>query len=470
VVLTNTEKVRKTVSGVLEFLLINHPLDCPVCDQAGECFLQSYYMKFGLYDSRFNENKIKRQQAQPIGPHVILDNERCILCSRCVRFVREVTKTNELAIFSRGSESEIGLLPGQELDNNYSGNVVDICPVGALTDRDFRFQCRVWYLHSTASICPGCSRGCNIDIHSNQERAHHAENHRVVRLKPRFNASVNQWWICDEGRYGYKSIDAPSRIVAAEIQQDGERHLIGWDEAIQTAARQIQTALESRGRDSLSILASPQLTNEDLFIIWKLFCEQLGISPIGFYVPNATPAQGDALLLRADRTPNTLGAEIIFRGCPWVFPGKINPATPPPFAVLYLFEHDLVKETGRAQAEAFLAQFEQVIYQGSQHNATSDRAHLVLPAAAYAEVEGTFTNFAGRVQKINSALSPLGNALPHWQILMKLAHQMGMGFSYATAAELFAALAGTVAEFQGLSYQLIGDQGKEIALGKANLK
>ncbi len=182
VVQTNTEKVSKAVSGVLEFLLINHPLDCPVCDQAGECYLQEYYMKFGLYDSRMDENKIKRHKAEVIGPHVILDTERCVLCSRCTRFVREVSRTYELGIFNRGSHSEVRLLPGKSLDNNYSGNVVDICPVGALTDRDFRFQCRVWYLSQTDSICPGCSRGCNISIHVNRQRPHHAEGRRVMPL------------------------------------------------------------------------------------------------------------------------------------------------------------------------------------------------------------------------------------------------------------------------------------------------
>ncbi|MCI0534687.1 MAG: 2Fe-2S iron-sulfur cluster-binding protein, partial [Verrucomicrobiales bacterium] len=155
---------------VLEFLLINHPLDCPVCDQAGECWLQDYYMQHGLYDPKFNEQKVKKTKAVPIGPTVMLDAERCILCSRCVRFTDEVTKTGEFGIFNRGDHAEVGLHPGKTLENNYAGNVVDICPVGALTDRDFRFKCRVWYLGSTKSVCPGCSRGCNVEIHYNRER------------------------------------------------------------------------------------------------------------------------------------------------------------------------------------------------------------------------------------------------------------------------------------------------------------
>jgi len=161
VVRTRTPATLRNRRFVLEFLLANHPIDCPVCDQAGECELQNYYMDHGRYDTRHNENKTRRKKAYPIGPHIILDQERCILCTRCVRFTREVSKTAELGVMDRGHRSEIDVFPGVELANPYSGNVADICPVGALTDRDFRFKCRVWFLGSANSICPGCSRGCN---------------------------------------------------------------------------------------------------------------------------------------------------------------------------------------------------------------------------------------------------------------------------------------------------------------------
>ena len=192
VVHTETERVKETRRSMMEFHLINHPLDCPVCDQAGECWLQIYYMKHGLYDPRMTDEKVHKPKAVPLGPHVMLDAERCILCSRCVRFCDEITGTGELGIFHRGDHSEIGLFPGHDLENKYSGNVVDICPVGALTDRDFRFQVRVWYLDTTKSVCPGCARGCNIDVHVNRRRPHHADGRRVARLKPRFNAAVNR--------------------------------------------------------------------------------------------------------------------------------------------------------------------------------------------------------------------------------------------------------------------------------------
>src|SRR5881396_2012567 len=176
VVHTETDRVKETRRSIMEFHLINHPLDCPVCDQAGECWLQIYYMKHGLYDPRMVDEKVHKPKAVPLGPHVILD---------------------------RGDHSEIGLFPGTTLENKYSANVIDICPVGALTDRDFRFQVRVWYLDTAKSICPGCARGCNIELHTNRARIHHNQGRRVARLKPRFNADVNRWWICDAGRYGF---------------------------------------------------------------------------------------------------------------------------------------------------------------------------------------------------------------------------------------------------------------------------
>src|SRR5438128_10377620 len=178
-------------------------------------------MKYGLYDPRMVAEKVPEPKAVPLGPHGRLDAGRCILCSRCVRFGDEITGTGERGIFHRGDQSEIGLFPGRDLENKYSGNVVDICPVGALTDRDFRFQVRVWYLDTAKSICPGCARGCNIDVHVNRRRPHHAGGKRVARLKPRFNDAVNAWWICDVGRYGFGSVDDPDRVIAPARREGG---------------------------------------------------------------------------------------------------------------------------------------------------------------------------------------------------------------------------------------------------------
>src|SRR5262245_38086323 len=232
IVHTQTERVRETRKAIMEFHLVNHPPDCPVCDQAGECWLQIYYMKHGLYDPRMVDEKVHKPKAVPLGPHVILDAERCILCSRCVRFCDEVTRTGELGIFHRGDHSEIGLFPGATLENKYSGNVIDICPVGALTDRDFRFQVRVWYLETTKSLCTGCARGCNVEIHTNRHRTHHNQGRRVARLKPRFNPDVNHWWICDAGRYGFGWVDDDSRLTAPLVREAERAVETTWDNAV----------------------------------------------------------------------------------------------------------------------------------------------------------------------------------------------------------------------------------------------
>ena len=205
VVHTRNDRVRRAAQQILEMHLVNHPVDCPICDQAGECGLQDQYMTYGLYDSKVEQDdKVNKAKAEVIGPHVILDQERCVLCSRCVRFCNEVTGTGELGIYNRGDRAEIGTPPGVELDNNYSLNTVDICPVGALTSRDFRFQKRVWMLKAAESICPGCSMGCNV-------RVDH-EAGRVYRLKPRRNPDVNGPWMCDKGRMIYKDVHAENRL------------------------------------------------------------------------------------------------------------------------------------------------------------------------------------------------------------------------------------------------------------------
>jgi len=304
VVKTNTEKVLETRKHVLEFLLVNHPLDCPVCDQAGECWLRDYYMKHGLYDSRLGEDKVKKPKAVPIGPSVILDAERCILCSRCVRFTDEISKTSELGIINRGDHAEITVFPGKELINPYSGCVVDLCPVGALTDRDFRFKTRVWYLDSGDSICNGCSRGCNIQVQYNLDRPHHAKGERIKRLKPRYNEKINQWWMCDEGRYGYKS-NEHNRITVPVKRGRGEVLEQTWHKVFPEVSGLIQKA-----GTKIAVFISPQLTNEELFLAHKLFKETLKLKHVYLLSPNAAGFQDD-ILIRADKNPNSKGAEAL---------------------------------------------------------------------------------------------------------------------------------------------------------------
>ena len=454
VVHTQTERVKDMRRSMMEFHLINHPLDCPVCDQAGECWLQIYYMQHGLYDPRMVDEKVHKPKAVPLGPHVMLDAERCILCSRCVRFCDEITGTGELGIFGRGDHSEIGLFPGQDLENNYSGNVVDICPVGALTDRDFRFRVRVWYLDTTKSICPGCARGCNVEVHVNRKRPHHAEGRRVARLKPRFNDAVNAWWICDVGRYGFDAVDDPSRIRFAR-RGDAEVEL---DEALNA----LLDALRRHTPAEIAILASPDLANEDLFALRRL-TETLGIRQVAFGVPPAAPTPAaDDFLLRADRHPNTRGAETILPAGDAA--AILAAARAGRVKVLWVFQHDLLAAGwSAAETRQALERVDTLVFSGTNDNATSALATLVLPLAAWVERDGTFTNFLGRVQRFRAAVEPLGEALAAWDLLGRLLGPLGVPPAGARAELWFRELATTVAAFAGLTYQSIGDRGAMLA-------
>jgi NADH-quinone oxidoreductase subunit G len=457
VVHTDTERVRQSRQSMMEFHLINHPLDCPVCDQAGECWLQIYYMKHGLYDPRMTDEKVHKPKAVPLGPHVILDAERCILCSRCVRFCDEITGTGELGIFNRGDHSEIGLFPGRDLVNNYSANVVDICPVGALTDRDFRFQVRVWYLDTAKSLCTGCGRGCNIEVHVNRRRPHHAEGRRVARLKPRFNAEVNAWWLCDVGRYHFGFVDEPTRLTAPARRGPGGSVEIGWDEAVAAVAE----ALRRHPPEQVAVLASPRMANEDLLALRRVL-EARGITQVAFDVPPAAPAEGDDFLLRADRTPNRRGAELIGAGSDAA--AILAAARGGRLRCLWVFHHDLLAAGWPAsEAAEALGRVETVIFTGTNANPTSDRAHWVLPAAAWVEREGTFTNFEGRVQRFRTATEPLGAALAEWDLLGRVL-AAGGGTPAGNRVELwFRELGRTVPAFAGLTYQSLGDTGQMVA-------
>ena len=308
VVHTTSAEAEEGRRAVLEFLLANHPLDCPVCDQSGECDLQNFYLNFGLYNPRFREHKVKKHKAVELGPHVMLDQERCILCSRCVRFTDEITKTGEFGIFNRGDRAELGLYPGDVLENPYSANVVDICPVGALTERDFRYKARVWYLSSAPTVCNGCSQGCNIDMHYVLDRPHLNEGARMLRVKPRYNPDVNQWWLCDEGRYGLGWIDQARLGNVRGPGANGEDAT--WEQALTAISTAVaELGEEQNGGARIGVIASAQLTNEELFLIRDIFEGKLG-AQVTTVVPER-PGSSDDFLIKADKNPNTLGATLL---------------------------------------------------------------------------------------------------------------------------------------------------------------
>jgi NADH-quinone oxidoreductase subunit G len=460
VVHTKSDMAEEGRRAVLEFLLANHPLDCPVCDQSGECDLQDFYMNFGLYNPRFQEHKVKKQKAVELGPHVMLDQERCILCSRCVRFTDEITQTGEFGIFNRGDRAELGLYPGDVLDNPYSANVVDICPVGALTESDFRFKARVWYLSGASTVCNGCSQGCNVDLHYLLDRPHLNDGARVVRIKPRYNADVNQWWLCDEGRYGFGWVDQ-DRLTAvrgpsADPEVPGETN---WEQALTT----ISAALAKSDGARIGVIASAQLTCEELFLIREIFQRSLD-AQVTASVPEE-PGSSDDFLIKADKNPNTLGATLLGMAGPDAPEAGqlLERALAGELDVLWVFGHDLVKLFGEETVRQLSEVLALFVYSGTNANPTVPLADWVLPSAAYVEKDGTFVNCHGRVQRIGRAFPPFEDSREDWRFLMELAGKLGLSFDWRGPQEIFQRLAESVAPFKGLTYETIGRQGADVA-------
>ena len=415
-VTSDSEAVKRAQASSLELHLVNHPLDCPVCDQAGECGLQDYYMKFGKYESQVREDKLHKRKRTEIGPHVMLDQERCVLCTRCTRFTEKITKTHELGIFGRGHKEYIDLAPGKRLDNAYSGNTIDVCPVGALTDKDFRFKVRVWYLDKTASICGDCARGCNINVHTNTKRPWHYEGRRVVRYKPRYNEAVNGHWICDYGRFGFKKYDEDR--LGRLMQLQPMRRELAWDPALAEVATALREGVDTKGADGLAVIASGALSNEDWAAFHKLFVEQLKVTRLLFAPEPDQLGVEDELLRRKEKVPNLMGGQALGFGktiasLSWdqlaadIEAGKVWG--------LYIVERDAAKVWG-ARAKALFEKCGVVVFQGPWKGTTGDLAHFRLPATCHLEEEGHFTNFQGVVQPYYKALEPLGVARPDWQI------------------------------------------------------
>ncbi|RME18175.1 MAG: NADH dehydrogenase subunit [Bdellovibrio sp.] len=291
-----SEQVKETVRWGLDFHLINHPLDCPICDQAGECGLQDQYMEFGLYTPEMAEPKVKKHKVVDLGSKIVLDTERCILCSRCVRFTAEVTKTYELGIFNRGDRSEIGTFENKPLENNYALNTVDICPVGALTSKDFRFRQRVWYLQERESICTGCSTGCNIKIYFNEEG--------LFRIRPVYNEKVNGYWMCDEGRNIYKFVNKENRLLKAKKGRKGE-----WLEMEGgAAAKDVAHHFKSLDKERIALVVTGQFSNEEYEALFQFYKKNVGNDFVYHWINNKESFEDfDGLLLRGDRNPNTKG-------------------------------------------------------------------------------------------------------------------------------------------------------------------
>lgn len=398
VVHTGSEKVLDSRAAVMEFLLINHPIDCPICDQAGECKLQDYYMAHDRTGTRFDEVKVPKRKNVPLGSTVMMDEERCINCTRCVRFMDEVAHNPLLGQFERGDRAMIGTFPGQPLEDPYSLNVVDICPVGALTSRDFRFKVRSWFLSSTDSVCPGCARGCStiVDHYQNE----------VQRLRARDNEHVNQGWLCDAGRFTYKRVHDPETIVTEphERNEAGELVPISWEAATQRLL-ELMSGYVGETDGTLGLTLSAQLTTEGVTAFVELAEQVLQVDT--YAILGAPDGEADDFLRVADQNPNRAGAELVLEGYSIFDEGA---------ALLRRgIENGSVKTllmVGTSYPdpdEAWLKAVEGIttVAFTSNWDETALRADLVLPLCSYAEQDGTFVNVQGRMQRINRALLPI---------------------------------------------------------------
>jgi NADH-quinone oxidoreductase subunit G len=451
VVRTETDRVKKARAAMMEFFLINHPLDCPICDQAGECRLQEYAVEHGTGRSRFVEDKIVLNKDVDIGPHVLLDQERCIHCSRCIRFCDEVSKTSELAFFQRGEKTVIGIYPGKRLDNAYSGNVVDLCPVGALTLKEFRFETRVWYLKNTPSVCAACARGCNVLVAVGQQQVLMTTagqtDDRIKRIVPRPNEDVNSHWICDEGRLSYRRFSAAARLAAAEVPAGNPAE---WDGAVAQAAALLRDAGQKK---KLAAILSPRLTSEDVFA-WRRLVESLGGGRLG--VRRIVRGEDDALLVRADKGANAKGAAWIL-GEAATEAEVFAAAARGELSTLLVVGDPLDPADTAALEPKIRSKIASVVFVGPFVSGAAEGADVRLPAAAWAEEDGTIVNFEGRVQRVRRCHPPRGEGRPGWRVACDLAAAAGAAMpEWTSADEVLAALASAVPEFQGLDAAAIG--------------
>ena len=469
IVRTSTPRVQQAVRYAMEFLLLHHPIDCPVCDQSGECWLQDYYMANAGHTSRYpGTGKTRRVKAKDLGPLVKLDQERCILCTRCVRFTRNVTHTGEIVVLNRGHASEIAIHGEKPFDNPYSGNVVDICPVGALTSSDFRFKVRSWFLKGTSSICGGCSTGCNLRIdHSARAMGggipgHSASDGKIYRTVGRRNVDVNQSWLCDEGRLSFHGMERWPRLVAPRAH--GETKTV--ESLLRVIHERFASIRDQHGENSIAGLGSATNTNEALFLLKRYFKGQTDFR-IGSETENYQKRQDD-LLRRVDKHPNTQGAmDIILaedsNGLDGLR-GLLKLAEAQKIRAMWIsFHPQLVgddPQNSLAGLEKLIASLEFSVVSTTHEFPWMAGATVVLPMAGWAEETGTYTNYAGRVQLGNHAVQPPGEALPLHRLMSTLLGLSGIQVSPDPAA-IFEWIAREVPPYAGMDYDSIGPLGMQ---------
>jgi NADH-quinone oxidoreductase subunit G len=414
-VTTSSPKVLDIRRQMLEFTLLNHPIDCPICDKAGECTLQKHYFDWDAKYARNDGIKVKKNKVVDVGKHIVLDQERCILCTRCIRVCDEVAKSPDLTMAKRGDKEILTTAPGRRLDNPYSLNTVDVCPVGALTSKDFRFAMRAWELTSTPSVCTGCATGCNVEVHASRDK--------IYRLVPRPNPDVNKHWMCDEGRFTYKPVHAERLAVPMIGGQPVE-----WDQALDEAGKRLKAALGQGGGAGVGVVVSAASTNEDLHAFGRLV-EALKIGRV--YLAGRAEGWSDDILVSADKNPNTAGARAIFANA------KLGSAA------------DLGRDLKAGALSSLLVLGEEglgdvpvgklatLVVVAWHQGPLSDAAQVALPMAMWPELDGTITNKFGMVQRLRPAIEPAGDSLPGWEIAAHLSRRLGAPMELESAKKVF---------------------------------
>jgi NADH-quinone oxidoreductase subunit G len=429
-VVTNSARVLLARQQMLEFTLLNHPVDCPICDKAGECLLQKLYLEWDQQRARIDFPKAHKPKVVDVGPHIVLDDERCILCTRCIRACREVAGQDQLTMALRGSRQFLTTAPGQKLDNPYSLCTVDVCPVGALTAKDFRFAMRAWELQATPSICPGCATGCSVEIHH--------QRGRIYRLVPRLNALVNKFWMCDAGRFTYREVHR-GRLATPQVL----RTFAPWQQAVVAATDALKPLLADTPA-RVGVVISTQVTNEDAFAAARL-AQVAGMSRI--YAVGRPAGSGDAILINADRNPNTAGVTAITGGKALGLPALENDLRSGALSGLLCFGDPCLAETGVAAARRL-----KTVVLSAHETPLCRVADVTLPTTLWAEADGTFTNSKGMVQRAQRAIEPAGHARPMWSVVGLVAPRLGHALSWSSARAVFEDLRKTVPGFEAADF------------------
>jgi NADH-quinone oxidoreductase subunit G len=428
VVRFDSDVVRDNQKSCMEYFLLNHPLDCPVCDQAGECYLQDYSYKFGEATSRMVDPKLKNPK-KDVGPRTLLYQDRCVMCTRCVRFTDEVSGTHELAVINRGSRSEIDVFPGLPLDNPMQGNVVDICPVGSLLDKDFLFAQRVWMLKGAPSVCAGCSTGCTI-------RVDHNDN-TVYRLKPRHNPEVNDHWMCDHGRFDWKTQQDDDRLVAAIVARGQDRTVTPWDKLTAALTYRFEQFVAQREKAAVAVVLSPMMACEEAWLLVRFirtvapeatlvtgWVPQIGEPE---YFPTGCAPEAARFAIRPEKCPNRRGVEQVVKsagGATLDFDAFLAAADT--FGAAWIVGGYPQKDWVSKEMAKALSSLELLVVQDMFANALTDAAEVVLPSASWLERAGTFMNHQGLLQPFERAVMPPDGGRSDGQYLYELAGFTGL--------------------------------------------